>query len=136
MRDHFVDGAVREQFAFGNISQSLAALGFIHVMRGNEKGEPLRGQLMNFFPEIAARFRIDTGGGLVQQQQFRSVNEAGRERETLFPAAGKLAGKLLFALGQPEFLDAFAYRLPPVLHARTSARQNRDSPQCSNPPKN
>jgi hypothetical protein len=76
----------------------------------------LRGELMNFFPEIATRFRIDTGGWFVQQQQFRAMNEAGGEREALFPAAGKLAGELLFALGQPEFLDAFAYCLPPILH--------------------
>ena len=73
----------------------MAALGFVHVMRGDEKGEPLGGELMDLFPKIAPRLRIDARGRLVEQEQLRLVNEAGGEREPLFPAAGKLAGELL-----------------------------------------
>src|SRR5207237_9863717 len=71
----------------GNISQPLASLGFVHVMRRDEKRQPLGGQLMYLFPEIAARFWIDARGGLVQQKQFRAMNETGRKRYTLFPSA-------------------------------------------------
>src|SRR6266403_3085475 len=44
------------------------------------------------------------------------MNEAGRERETLFPSTGKLAGELFFPFGKSEFLDAFTHCLPPILH--------------------
>ena len=105
-RNHFLDGAVREQFAVGNVSQPVAALSFIHVMRGDEKRQACGGKLMDLLPEIAARFRIHARRRLVQQQQFRLMNEAGRQRETLFPSAGKLAGELVFALREPQLLDA------------------------------
>src|SRR5436853_2772141 len=45
------------------------------------------------------------------------MNQAGGEGEPLFPSAGKLAGELLFAFGQPEFLDALTHRSLPILHA-------------------
>src|SRR3982751_172199 len=45
------------------------------------------------------------------------MNQTGGKRETLFPSAGKFAGELLLAFGQPEFLDALTHSLPPVLHA-------------------
>jgi hypothetical protein len=72
---------------------------------------------MNFFPEIAPRFWIDPGRRLVQQQQLRAMNETGREREPLFPSAGKLAGQLLLAFREPELFDALAHCLTPLLHA-------------------
>ena len=115
--DDLGDGAVREQFAVGNVGEPMAAFGFIHVMRGDEKGQSLGGELMNLFPKIAARFGIDPGRRFVEQEQFWAVNEAGRERETLFPSAGELARELRLAARQPELLDALSHRLAPVLHA-------------------
>ena len=56
-----------EQFAVGNISQPMATLGFVHVMRRDEKRQSLAGESMNLFPEIAARFWIDTRSRLVEQ---------------------------------------------------------------------
>src|SRR5438477_2530752 len=49
------------------------------------------------------------------------MNEAGRQRETLLPSTGELAGKLVFALCQSQLLDALTHGLPPILqfvHAR------------------
>src|SRR5437879_10578337 len=86
-------------------------------MRGDQKRQALRCELMNFFPEIAPRFWIDPGRRLVQQQQFRTMNETGSEREPLFPSAGELTGQLLLAFRQPEFFDALAHCLTPLLHA-------------------
>src|SRR5262249_45101371 len=71
---------------------------------------------MNFFPEVAARFWIDTRSRFVQQQQFWAMDETGCERETLFPTTRKLAGELRFAFGQPELLDAFMHRLSSIFH--------------------
>src|SRR5213595_1016830 len=49
------------------------------------------------------------------------MNEAGRQRETLLPSTGELAGKLVFALCQSQLLDALTHGLSPILqfvHAR------------------
>src|SRR5437879_1854685 len=71
---------------------------------------------MNLFPKIASRFWIDTCCRLVQQQQFRAMNETSGKRETLFPSTRELAGKLVFAFRQPELLDTFTNSLPAILH--------------------
>ena len=86
----------------------MAALGLVHVVRGDQEGQALAGELVDLLPEIAARLRIDAGGRLVEQQQLRLVNHAGRQGQALFPAAGKLAGKLVPPLGQAEPLEALA----------------------------
>ena len=44
------------------------------------------------------------------------MNETGRERQALFPSPRKLTGELLFAFGQPEFIEAFTHRLFPVFY--------------------
>src|SRR5207244_3316124 len=44
------------------------------------------------------------------------MNQAGRQRETLFPSTRELAGELVFAFSQPELLDAFTHSLSPILH--------------------
>src|SRR5438874_13109364 len=44
------------------------------------------------------------------------MNETGRKCKTLFPSAGKLAGKLIFAFREREFPETFTHGLPPVLH--------------------
>src|SRR4029453_11724704 len=85
-------------------------------MRGDKKRDSLRRELMDFFPEIAPRLWIDTGGWLIQQQQFRTMNETGTKRKTLFPSTGKLAGELLLAFRESELLHAFTHGLLPVLH--------------------
>src|SRR5438552_18168322 len=85
-------------------------------MGGDEKRQRLGGELMNLLPKIASRFWIDTRCRLIQQQQFRAMNEARGKSETLFPPARKLAGELVFAFRQPELLDAFTHGLSPILH--------------------
>jgi hydroxyacyl-ACP dehydratase HTD2-like protein with hotdog domain len=57
---------------------------------------------MDLIPEIAARLRIHARGRLVQQQQLRVVQQTGREREALLPAAGERAGQLIAALREAE----------------------------------
>ena len=85
-------------------------------MGGDEKRQRLGGELMDLLPEIASRFWIDARCRLVQQEQFRAMNEAGRQRETLFPSARELAGELVLALPQPQLLDAFKHGLSPIFH--------------------
>src|SRR5687768_632072 len=114
--DYFGDSAMGEQFAVTDVSEPMAAFGFVHVMRSDQKGEPLAGQLMNVLPEFATRLGIDAGSRFVEQQQFGLVDQASRQSEPLLPAAGKLAGQLMAALRQPEPLNTLTHRFTPVAH--------------------
>ena len=65
--NHLVDGAARQHLAEGDIRYLVAALGFVHVMRGDEDGETAGGEFVNLAPEIAPRLRIDARGRFIEQ---------------------------------------------------------------------
>ncbi len=50
---------------------AVAALGFVEIRRGNNDGEPFCRKMGERVPELAARNRIDAGGGLVEQEHAR-----------------------------------------------------------------
>ena len=118
LRHHLLRRALGEQLAEGDVGDLVAALGFVHVMGGDQHGDAVGGQPVNLVPEFAARLGIDAGGRLVEQQQARLRQDAGAEREPLLPAAGQLAGELVLAAGEPEPGDrALAPRLCGSGHA-------------------
>ena len=106
--DDLFDRAVRQQFAVGDVGDLVAALGLVHVVGRDQHREALGGERVDLVPELAPRLRIDAGGRLVEQQQFRARQRAGAERQPLLPAAGQLAGELLLAAGQAEPFDGGA----------------------------
>ena len=128
--DYLIDRAVGEQLAVGDIGKPVATFGLVHVMRGDEKGQALRGEVLNLLPEVAPRLRIDARGRLIEQQQFRLVNEASRERESLLPPAGELARELLLPLRQVRVVRGFP--APPCGDSsrHTCGRRNRGSRRC------
>ena len=125
--DHLVDRAVRQQFAIGDIGDLVAALGLVHVMGGDQHGEPLGRERMDLVPELAPRLGIDAGGRLVEQKKLRIRQRAGAERQPLLPAARKRAGELLLAALETEPLDHGARRADRHRPCRRAARRIRDS---------
>ncbi|MNN32941.1 hypothetical protein D3C81_1466780 [compost metagenome] len=83
----FAGGTLRQQLAVGDIGELVAALGLVHVVRADQHRDAARGKQVQLLPEIAPRLGVDAGGGLVEQQQFRLVQQAGRQRQPLLPAA-------------------------------------------------
>jgi hypothetical protein len=75
-----------EQLAVRDVDQAVAPLGLVHVVRRDEHGDAARGERVDLLPEFAPRLRVDARGRLVEQQQLRVVQHAGREREALLPA--------------------------------------------------
>ena len=121
MVNHFLDGPMGEQVAVGDVGEPMATFGFIHVVRGNEKGEPFAGQQVDLLPKIAPRLGVHARGRFVEEQELRLMDEARSQGETLLPAAGKLPGQLLLPAGQAELLEAFLHGFAPVfqtIHAR------------------
>src|SRR5258708_18024833 len=75
-----------------NVGHVAAALGLVHVMRGDEKGDAVAGELEEEIPELTARDGVDAGGGLVEKKEFRLVQHGAAESEALLPAAGGAPG--------------------------------------------
>ena len=78
-RDHLGDRCPAvEQLAVGDVGEAVAALGLVHVVRGDQHGEPVGGEPVDLVPELAPRLGVDAGGGLVEQQQLGLVQDRRR----------------------------------------------------------
>ena len=126
--NHFGGGALHQQLAVGQVSQLVAAFGLVHVMGADQHADAFGRQPVQLFPEIAARGRIDAGGRFVQQQQFRLVQHAGRQREPLLPAAERKPASCLARL--PFSFPGSARPLPCGSSFRRCGRQNPGSRGC------
>ena len=91
-RLELVGRAGDEQLRQVEVADLAAALGLVHVVRGDEERDALGGELEQQVPQLAARDRIDAGGRLVEEDHARLVHQRGAEREPLLPAAGEQAG--------------------------------------------
>ena len=74
-----------KELALVHEGDAIAALGFVQVRRGDEDGEAVGREMRQGVPELAARDRIDAGGGLVEQQHTGAA-EPERRRATAFAA--------------------------------------------------
>ena len=117
VRDDLVRRAARHQPAIGDVGDLVAALGLVHVMGGDEHGDALRGQRVDLVPEGAPRLGVDARGRLVEQQQLRLVQHAGRKRQALLPAAGQRARQLVLARGEAQPLERLVHHLAQVAQA-------------------
>ena len=85
-----IGGAVGDELAVIDISDVAAALGFVHVVRGNKESDAVPGELEQQVPKLAPRDRIDARGRLVEKKQLGFVQHGAAERQALLPSAGKL----------------------------------------------
>src|SRR6266705_1793627 len=102
--------AVGDELAVINIGDVAAALGFVHVVRGDEERDAVPGKLEEKIPELAARDGIDAGGGFVEEKKLRLVQHRAAKGEALLPATGKLRGQAIQirfeAIELHNFVDA------------------------------
>ena len=103
--DDLVDRAAGQQLAVGDVADAVAALGLVHVVGGDQHGQPVARQPVDLVPEFAPRLGVDAGRRLVEQQQLRLVHDAGGERQPLLPAAGQRAGELVAPRRQAKLLE-------------------------------
>ena len=117
------DRPVREQVPVGDIRHPVTSFGFVHIVGRDQKREPFGGKLMDLFPEFATSLRVHAGRRLVEQQKLRLVNQTGREREPLLPAARQLSGQLLPTFSKPKSLETPLDGFPPVLHGEHAGHE-------------
>ena len=64
-----------------------AILGLVEIGRAPNDTDPLLDQLVNHPPQLAARDRIDTHAGLIEQQQPRRAQHGAGKAELLLHAS-------------------------------------------------
>jgi len=86
--------AISALLAIGQDGQAVAALGFVHVVGGHQDGGAGIAQVEEFFPELAAVFRVYRRGWFIEKQQFGFVDGGGCQAKALFLAAAHGIGQL------------------------------------------
>ena len=99
-RLEFVRLAQHEQPRHVDVADVGAALGLVHVVRGDEQRHAAGGQLEQQVPQLPPGDGVDAGRRLVEKQQFGLVNQRTRQRQPLLPAAGERAGELIDAVAE------------------------------------
>src|SRR5947208_8145659 len=115
--DHLVRGTLCQELAVEDVSELVAALGLVHVMRAHENGDAARGQRMQLVPEIAPRLGIHARRRLVEKQELRIVQQTRSEREPLLPASRQGSGELVRTILETELFELALDALVAVLHA-------------------
>ena len=114
LRDDRGRAALHDDAPLREIDDALAALGLVHVVGRDERRQPLDRHVVDEVPELAPRLGVDARGRLVEQQEFRLMQDAGGEREPLLPAAGQLPGQLVAAVLEAHALHDRADRLASI----------------------
>src|SRR5690606_42061422 len=74
-------------------------------MRGDQDGHAAGGELVDQFPEAAARRGVDTCSGLVEEHQLRMVRRGTGQSQPLLPAAGECPGQLPYSRRKTEGVE-------------------------------
>ncbi len=79
----------REDLSIVHGHEVIETLGFFHVRRGDDHAhaDASRADAIDQLPELSPRQRIDTGGGFIENEKIRIVNERAAEAELLPHAA-------------------------------------------------
>ena len=80
-------------------------LRLVQVVRGHEDGDALLRHLVDEAPETPPGQRIDSAGGLIEEDHPRAVQHGAGEGEALLPAAGEIAGASRSHSGETRHLD-------------------------------
>ncbi len=75
-------------------------LGLVHVVRGEDEGDAALLEAEQAVPDDVPGLRVETGGGLVEDQDVRVVDEAPGDREAALHAAGQRVDLVVGALGE------------------------------------
>src|SRR5262249_5923974 len=81
-------------------------IGLVHVVRADENREiAFAAQLLEQLPDDATALRIEPGGGLVEEEDARAVDEAARDLEPAAHAARVRPRRLVAPLPEPYGLQ-------------------------------
>ena len=110
--------AERDHLAAIHQREAVAILGFVHVVGADEDGVAGGGKLIDQIPEGAAGDGVDAGGGFVQEQNGRLMQDGAAQRQALLPAAGEQAGQAGAALFDARHAQHVVLALGPAVARR------------------
>jgi len=85
--------------------------GLVHVVGGEQDGSPAGAELLDQFPELPARLRIEPGRRFIEKEELRLADKRTGKREPLFLPARKLAdARARFLLELNELDDGIRRR--------------------------
>src|SRR5690606_20969860 len=76
--------------------------------RGEQQGRAVGHELLDDLPEVVAAGRVEPGGGLVEEQHRRPVDEGGGQVEPAAHPTGVGLGRAVGGLDQAEALQQLA----------------------------
>jgi hypothetical protein len=106
--------------AFIHGNQPVEAGCLLHIGGGDDDAHAgvTLADLVDQVPELAARERVDTGGGVVQDQEVGIMNQCAAKAQLLLHSAGELAGWPVRERSKPsaleELVDPLFARAPVV----------------------
>ncbi len=80
-------------------------VGLFHVVRGEDDGDALLPEGADGLPHGDAALRIETGGGLVEEEDLGAVSDGAGDLDALGEASGELGGVGPGALGEVELRE-------------------------------
>jgi hypothetical protein len=94
------------------------------LSRGHHDGQAVRGQVRQDIPEFAPRYRVDAGGGLIEQQNPRLRHQRADQRQLLLHAAAQLSRQTIREAMHVEHAqialaprdDFFGRHMPQIAH--------------------
>src|ERR1700722_18414114 len=102
--------AVGNNLAVINVSDVAAALGFVHVVRGDEESDAMPRKFKQKIPQLSARHGVDASGWFVKKKKLGLMQHGAAERQALFPPARELRRQAIHigreAVELHDFLDA------------------------------
>ena len=113
--------AVGQHTALAQQQQSLAVLGFVHDVTGDDQADAVARELPEQLPEVAAKHRIEADCGFVEHEQLRGAEQCGRERYAGLLAARQPADDVR-ARGRAAPLRRARGRRPPQRAPKTAAK--------------
>ena len=129
--EHALRRAVGDHAAAGQHGEHVAQpLRLVHVVRGEDHAEPVGAEPLDELPHGHARLGIEPGGGLVQEEQSRPVDDRARDHEPSTEAARQDLGLGVGVCAEGEAVDQLVDALAQVLGPRpeVAGRHRRFSP--------
>src|SRR5436853_22549 len=96
----------------GSTSPLTHRRSLLHRVRGQEHPATALAHLLDPVPQLAPSLRVQTGGRLVEEHEWRVMDRRDQQRQALLLPAGKLAKSLRSLLFQAHRTQYVARALP------------------------